>query len=372
MPTRKTTILIVDDTRLNVQIIKSDLEDEGYNILSSENGTDALRIAETENPDLILLDIMMPGMDGFEVCKILKEKDNTKDIPIIFLTARSEPKDVIKGFQLGAVDYLRKPFEVSELLVRVKTHVRLKHLQHNLEDMVEERARELVAAHEELNNMHDELTFVHTKLQEAYLEIIRRLARAADYRDNETGMHIIRMSNYSAILGKAAGMEHDEYRSLMHAATMHDVGKIGIPDSVLLKPGKLTSEEFDTMKAHSSLGSKLLSGIQSKLLRMAAKIAITHHEKWDGTGYPNGLAGEDIPLEGRIAGIVDVFDALVSSRPYKKPWSVDEAIELIKNEKGKHFDPRLVDLFIENLSEILEIKEKFADSQEGKAGITGE
>ncbi|MBT4289564.1 MAG: response regulator, partial [Deltaproteobacteria bacterium] len=210
MPTRKTTILIVDDTRLNVQIIKSDLEDEGYNILSSENGTDALRIAETENPDLILLDIMMPGMDGFEVCKILKEKDNTKDIPIIFLTARSEPKDVIKGFQLGAVDYLRKPFEVSELLVRVKTHVRLKHLQHNLEDMVEERARELVAAHEELNNMHDELTFVHTKLQEAYLEIIRRLARAADYRDNETGMHIIRMSNYSAILGKAAGMEHDE------------------------------------------------------------------------------------------------------------------------------------------------------------------
>ncbi|MBT4286877.1 MAG: HD domain-containing protein, partial [Deltaproteobacteria bacterium] len=162
------------------------------------------------------------------------------------------------------------------------------------------------------------------------------------------------------------------YRSLMHAATMHDVGKIGIPDSVLLKPGKLTSEEFDTMKAHSSLGSKLLSGIQSKLLRMAAKIAITHHEKWDGTGYPNGLAGEDIPLEGRIAGIVDVFDALVSSRPYKKPWSVDEAIELIKNEKGKHFDPRLVDLFIENLSEILEIKEKFADSQEGKAGITGE
>lgn len=364
MPAKKATILIVDDTKLNIQVIKSNLEDNGYNILLSETGEAALSIASEKKPDLILLDVMMPGMDGFEVCSILKGQESTKDIPIIFLTARSEPEDIIKGFKLGAVDYLRKPFEVSELLVRVQTHIKLKNLQHNLEDMVQERAQELVEAHNELNEMHDELTFVHTKLQEAYLEIIRRLARAADYRDNETGMHIIRMSNYSAILGKAAGMELKDYRSLMHAASMHDVGKIGIPDAVLLKPGKLTESEFETMKTHSTLGSKLLSGIQSKVLSMAAKIAITHHEKWDGSGYPNGLVGEEIPIEGRIAGIVDVFDALISKRPYKKAWSVDEAVKLIKSEKGKHFDPRLVDLFLENLPEILKIKEEFADSNE--------
>jgi putative two-component system response regulator len=361
-PIKKTTILVVDDTEVNLRLVKSCLNNQGFDVLLAESGKDALKVLEGEIPDLILLDIMMPDMDGFEVCKLLKEKESTKNIPVIFLTAKSDPDDVVEGFRFGAVDYLKKPFNVSELLARVNTHVKLKNLQHHLEDMVEERAQEVVEAHKELNTMHEELAFVHKKLQEAYVEIIRRLARAAEYRDNETGMHIMRMSHYSALLGKAAGMAKEEYRSLMHAATMHDVGKIGIPDAVLLKPGKLTNEEFDTMKEHSSLGEKLLSGIQSKVLSMAAKIAITHHEKWDGSGYPNGLAGEKIPLEGRISGIVDVFDALVSERPYKTRWPVDNAVELLKAEKGKHFDPRLVDLFIENLPEILEIQKNFTDS----------
>lgn len=363
MATTKATILVVDDNTGNTQLVKKSLSKEGFHILLAGSGKDALKIIDEEMPDLILLDIMMPYMDGFEVCKILKGKEITRDIPIIFLTAKTGPEDIVKGFQLGAVDYLRKPFEISELTVRVRNHIMLKNLHHNLESMVEERSKEVIKAHEKLNNVHKELTFVHTKLQEAYLEIIRRLARAAEYKDSETGMHIIRMSHYSAILGRAAGMKPEDYRSLMHAATMHDVGKIGIPETILLKPEKLTREEFDTMKKHSSLGSELLSGIQSKVLSMAAKIAITHHEKWDGSGYPNGLAGEEIPLEGRIAGIVDVFDALVSERHYKKPWTVDEAVELLKDEKGKHFDPGLVDMFLENLPEIMEIKEKFADDK---------
>ena len=333
-------ILVIDDGLVNSRFVGTILKEHGYTPIYAENGSDGLIMTLKEQPDLILLDIMMPGMDGFEVCKRLKSSEITRDIPVIFLTTKSDSEDVVAGFEIGAADYISKPFQAGELLARVKTQVKLKTLQHNLEEAVDSRTVELKAAHEELFETHNDLTFVHTKLQEVYLEMIRRLARAADFRDNETGMHIFRMSNYSAILGKAAGLnEH----------------------SILLKPGKLTKEEFEAMKEHCEIGKKLLSNIKSKVVNMAATIAITHHEKWNGLGYPYGLKGEEIPLEGRIACIVDVFDALVSERPYKKPWTVDDAVALLIKEKGQHFDPRLVDLFVENLPEILAVREKFED-----------
>lgn len=358
---RQAKILVIDDGMINRRFVGAILQEEGYHPIYAENGSDGLIMVLKEQPDLILLDIMMPGMSGFEVCKKLKASQDTQDIPVIFLSTKSDSEDVVTGFEMGAADYIVKPFQAGELLARVKTQVKLKTLQHDLERAVEIRTMELQATNEELFETHNDLTFVHTKLQEVYLEMIRRLARAADFRDNETGMHIFRMSNYSAILGKAAGLNEQECRSLLHASTMHDVGKIGIPDAILLKPGKLTSDEFQTMKEHCEIGKKLLSDINSNVVNMAASIAVSHHEKWNGRGYPYGLKGEEIPLEGRIAGIVDVFDALVSERPYKKPWSVEDAVALLIEEKGEHFDARLVDLFVDNLPEVLAVREKFED-----------
>ncbi|ETR72843.1 MAG: hypothetical protein OMM_01400 [Candidatus Magnetoglobus multicellularis str. Araruama] len=199
------------------------------------------------------------------------------------------------------------------------------------------------------------------EILESKLDIINRLARAAEYRDNETGMHVLRMSHYSYLLAKAAGLEEDHCKNIFHAAAMHDVGKIGIPDNILLKPARLTEAEFAHMKSHTIIGGRLLEGGNSDLLKMAYDIAMTHHEKWNGRGYPNKLSGDNIPIEGRISAVCDVFDALTSERPYKKEWPVQDAIDEIVNQKGEHFDPYLVDLFIANLDDILAIKKRFAD-----------
>jgi len=341
------TILAVDDQPVNLKILKKRLLIENYPILTANNGKQALKMIEESKPDLILLDVMMPEMSGFEVCKILKSNPETRSIPIIFLTAKAEPEDIVEGFNLGAVDYVSKPFNHTELISRIKTHTELKRLQSNLEQAVEERTKQL-------NNALDELRGAH-------YETIKRLARAADYRDNETGMHIFRMSHYSRILGEAMGMSDEESEQLQHASAVHDIGKIGIPDKILLKQGKLDQEEFEIIKTHSAIGAALLSDIDSDLCQLAEKIALTHHEKWNGKGYPNGISGDDIPLEGRIAAVADVFDALTSVRPYKKAWTVDDAINLLIQEKGQHFDPKIVDLFVENKSKILEIKRKYAE-----------
>jgi len=350
----KPSILIVDDQPTNIQILGKRLQFEKYSIMAAMNGRNALEMVEERKPDLILLDIMMPEMSGFEVCEILKKNPKTQSIPIIFLTAKTDPEDIVKGFNLGAVDYVSKPFNYAELLSRIRTHTELKRLQDNLEMAVADRTKKL---HDAL----DELKIFHNQLRGAHYETIKRLARAADFRDNETGMHIQRMSHYSRILGKAMGMNADDCEQLQHASAVHDIGKIGIPDGILLKPGKLDKEEFEIMKTHSFIGAQLLSDIDSDLCRLAEKIALTHHEKWNGKGYPNGISGTDIPLEGRIAAVSDVFDALTSVRPYKTAWSVDDAIQLLIREKGNHFDPEIVDLFIDNKLKILEIKNKYAD-----------
>ena len=341
------TILVVDDIPTNIRILEKKLLKENYTIISANSGKAALEMVEKNKPDLILLDVMMPHMSGFEVCKILKSNPKTKSIPIIFLTARVESEAIVTGLNAGAVDYVAKPFNHAELLSRIKTHTELKRLQDNLEQAVEDRTKKL-------NNALNELQMAHN-------ETIQRLARAADYRDNETGMHILRMGHYSRILGKALGMSDEESVALQNASVVHDIGKIGIPDHILLKPGRLDKEEFDIMKTHSAIGAELLSGIDSDLCRLAEIIALTHHEKWNGKGYPKGLSGTDIPVEGRIAAVADVFDALTSERPYKTAWSVEDAINLLIKEKGQHFDAEIVDLFLENIPEILEIKSRFAE-----------
>jgi len=351
---KKPTILIVDDQPVNLQVLEKRLSMADYPTMSAINGKIALEMVEEKKPDLILLDVMMPELSGFEVCEILKGNPKTQSIPIIFLTAKTEPEDIVKGFNMGAVDYVSKPFNHAELLSRIKTHTELKRLQDNLELAVAHRTKEL-------NNAHDELKIAHNQLQDAHYETIKRLARAADYRDNETGMHILRMSHYSRILGKAIGMTDEDSNQLQHASAVHDIGKIGIPDAILLKPGKLDQEEFEMMKTHSVIGAKLLADIDSDLCRLAEIIALTHHEKWNGKGYPNGISGSDIPLEGRIVAVADVFDALTSVRPYKNAWPVEDAINLLIREKGQHFDPEIVDLFLENKQEILEIKRKYAE-----------
>ena len=342
-------ILLVDDTPANLKILVAVLKQD-YKLAVATNGRDAIAEARSSSPpDLILLDIMMPDMDGYEVLKRLQADDHTRHIPVIFVTALSEEADQHNGFEMGAVDYIIKPISPKIVKARVHNHLALKHHRDHLEKMVSEKTRQL----------HD-TTF----------EIVNRLARAAEYRDNETGMHISRMSRFCAILGRALGMSEEECELIHHAASMHDVGKIGIPDNILLKPGKLDKHEFDIMKTHTVIGAELLSGHESNLLQTAAVIAHTHHEKFDGTGYPQGLSGTDIPIYGRITSICDVFDALTSERPYKKAWSVDEAVEELIKCKNSHFDPELVDLFIHELPSILEIMENYADNETNGVEMT--
>jgi len=356
MQQKDPTILIVDDVPTNINVLTKILQINHYYILSAFNGKSAIKMTKDHNPDLILLDIMMPDMSGFEVCEQLKSSPDTQSIPIIFLTSKNEPEDIVYGFKLGAVDYIPKPFNSAELLSRIKTHTELKRLQTNLEKAVADRTTKLSETLEELKSTHN-------KLQEVYFEMIKRLALASDYRDNETGMHISRMSHYSRILAQAYGLDNEYCHKLFHASAMHDVGKIGIPDAILLKPGKLNEEEFEIMKTHTTIGGKILADIDSDLCHMAEIIALTHHEKWNGKGYPEGISGENIPIEGRICAICDVFDALTSVRPYKNAWSVEDAMNLLIKEKGKHFDPKIVDIFVENLPQIIEIKKKYEEKK---------
>lgn len=323
----KPTILVVDDEPANLRVLKHLLGDQ-YALAFAKNGAEALRVAETQLPDLILLDVMMPGMTGFEVCKALKEKPLTRAIPVIFVTALSEEQDETEGFAVGGVDYITKPISPSVVKARVKTHL------------------SLVQADE---------------LKRTRLQVIQRLGRAAEYKDNETGMHVLRMSHYAKVLALAYGFSEDQSDTLLHAAPMHDIGKIGIPDHIMLKPGKLTDEEFAVMKTHPQIGAEILGEEDSELLRIAKSVAMTHHEKWDGSGYPKGLQGEAIPVEGRIVAVADVFDALTSKRPYKEAWSVEKTLAVMKSEAGKHFEPYLIELLEQNLEDILAIKERWKE-----------
>jgi len=340
-------ILIVDDQPANVTLIEKMLDIDGYqNVISTTDPTQAETMYVEQSSDLVLLDLNMPVMDGYQVLARIREVDPDYP-PIIVLTAQSDRESRIKALDIGARDFLAKPFDRVELMTRIRNmlEVRImakavKNQNKILDSKVKERTQEL-------NNTR--------------LEVIRRLGRAAEYRDDLTGFHIIRMSRYSQLLALATGMSEDEAENILNASPMHDIGKIGIPDNVLLKPGKLDAEEWRIMKTHVDIGVEILSGSDSVLMNMAAEIAQNHHEKWDGSGYPCGLKGEAIPLTGRVVAVADVFDALTTARPYKKAWEIEDAVNFLKEQSGQHFDPKLVELFIEILPEILKIREQYAE-----------
>ncbi|CAK0773530.1 putative two-component system response regulator [Gammaproteobacteria bacterium] len=334
---RHSRILIVDDDPSNITTMAGVLPDD-YQLIVATNGLDALETAASEQPDLILLDVNMPAMDGYEVCRKLKENPALCEVPVIFLTALNEVKDEQKGLELGAVDYMTKPVNPPILRSRVKTQLALYHQTRILEQQVAERTADLVKTRR---------------------QIILRLSRAAEYRDNDTGNHVIRMSHYARLIAQAGAQDEKFVDLLYNVAPMHDVGKIGIPDNILLKPGKLDPEEWTIMCQHPVIGAEIIGHHQDELLQMAYDVALSHHEKWDGSGYPHQRQGTEIPLAARIVAISDVFDALTSDRPYKKAWSIEAAVRTIEEGSGQHFDPQWVPHFRAALPEILRIKDEF-------------
>ena len=341
----KNRILLVDDMPANLMLLSDLLQDE-YNISVATNGTEALALAAAENrPDLILLDVMMPEMDGYEVCKRLKCSKRTKNIPVLFVTAMNEVEDETHGLELGAVDYISKPICPSIVKQRVRNHMSLHLHQEHLDTLVEERTRQL---------------------KDGYIDTIYRLTLASEFKDKETGDHIKRISHYTRMLADHTGMGKDFCEKIYHASPMHDIGKVAIPDSILLKPAALSADEWEVMKTHTEIGAKMLSDSLSPFLQMGVDIAHYHHERWDGSGYPKGLRGEEIPLTARIMNIVDQYDALRSSRPYKEGFSHERALKIMLGGDGRtlpqHFDPTLINVFIRIADRFAEIFDRDAVS----------
>ncbi|HNW81425.1 MAG TPA: response regulator [bacterium] len=342
----KPNIMIVDDKPENLKLLSEMLKDKGYRIRTLPSGNLALKAVEVEIPDLILLDINMPGLNGYEVCEILKNDIRFSKIPVIFLSALSGTDDKVKAFQSGGVDYVSKPFQIDEVNARIETHLSLRNLQlklenqnKNLEEIVREQVREI---------------------SEGQMATILAMTKLAEQRDDDTGHHIDRTSEFCRMLAKGArdrGLYADKIDdifidNIFHASPLHDIGKVAIPDAVLLKPGKLTPEEFEIMKTHTNLGARYLNTVlnrfpKNSFIKTGVKIAISHHEKWNGSGYPVGTSGSKIQLEGRIMAIADVYDALRSKRVYKDAFSHEKSRAIILEGRGSHFDPNLVDVFMD-------------------------
>ena len=332
-------ILIVDDQQTNCKLLELIVRREGYECCCVNDGVKAFEALKQYDADLMLVDVMMPNMDGFELTRRLKADERTRGIPVILVSALDDRKSCLKVLESGAEDFVSKPVDGMELITRVRNLLRLKelndllsHHRQNLEIQVRNRTQEL---------------------RETRLDVVRCLGRAVELRNHDTGKHIKRMSKYGQLIAQAAGLGDETAELILHASALHDIGKMGIPDSILLKPGPLTDDEWKIMKAHTTFGFQILNAENNNaLMEMARIIALSHHEKWDGSGYPNGLKREKIPIEARIAALSDVFDALTSERPYKQAWSVEKAVFEINRQRDKLFDPRLVDVFNELLPEI--------------------
>jgi putative two-component system response regulator len=356
----KPTILCVDDTPANLYLLVELLKGT-YRVKTATNGAQALHIVAASPPDLILLDVMMPGMDGYEVCRRLKGDSTHRDIPILFLTAKTQAEDEAFGLNLGAADYIHKPISPPILLARIHHHLKIK--QYN--DLLEGRNQWL---EEEVSRR---ITQLH-RMQEATIHVITTVA---EFRDEETGNHIRRTQEYMRLIVDEMSRfaEHaDELTAerriqIINSAPLHDVGKVAIPDTILLKPGRLTAEEFEIMKSHSIRGYEILSQAMKNLsdtggfLETARQIARSHHEKWDGSGYPDGLSGTSIPLPARMMAVADVYDAVRSERPYKKGMSHAEAFAILHNGSGSHFDPRIVGVFLCFDDQVQQIREQWTD-----------
>jgi len=321
-------VLLCDDELMNRKVASKILKKEGFDVVEAVNGKEALEVLKTTEVSLILMDLMMPEMDGYEATEIIKNDEKLSHIPLIIISALSDREAITRGLKLGANEYISKPFDLTEFILRVKNAIRMGELQNHKNEK----------------------------------EIIYILAKTAEYRDNETSMHTVRVGEMAAFIAKEFGWNQEQVELIRLAAPMHDIGKVGIADAILLKPGKLTDEEFTLMKEHSIIGYSILSQKSTPLLQMAAEIAYTHHEKYNGKGYPRGLLRDTIPLSGAIVAVVDVFDALLSKRPYKEPFSVEKTMEIITQDSGEHFNPDVVAVFVKNLDSILSIREHLADA----------
>ncbi|WP_347985806.1 HD domain-containing phosphohydrolase [Methylomonas sp. AM2-LC] len=341
-------ILIVDDVAENIQLAMNILQEDDYEFSFADSGEKAITLINENNVvfDLILLDIMMPGKDGFQICKEIKSLPNCQDVPVIFLSAKTDVDSITKGFECKGVDYISKPFHASELLARVRTHLEL----YGAKKILKTQNVKL-----EIKSQVERLRLL-TELEQNQKEMIYILTEVMESTSDETGKHIKRMAELSRLLAKLYPSLNDEdIDTIFNAAPMHDIGKIMIPAEILHKPGRYTDAEFEVMKQHSGLAYQLLSRSPRKLMKAAAIIAHEHHEKWDGSGYPRGLKGADIHIYGRIVALADVFDALTHSRRYKNAWSITEAVDYIKSLSGSHFDPELVDIFIQHIDEFIAI-----------------
>lgn len=353
METRK-RILVVDDDEQNLRVMSWILRASGYDVLNASNGIEAIATCRRERPDLVLLDIVMPEMDGIEACSLLKADAELTGIPVVVVTALTDRGSKVKSLQACANDFLTKPVDRTELTLRVRNLLKVK----EFEDFLRRHAEIL---EEEVRRRTFELEKMHGDMKESYLETIYRLTLAAEYRDEDTATHVRRISYYCRLLSEHLD-ETEEFAEIMfYASPMHDVGKIGIPDSILLKPRQLTQEEFEIMKRHTTIGAKIIGNSQSEYLKAAEIIALTHHERWDGTGYPRGLKGKEIPLSGRIMNLVDQYDSLRSRRPYKPGFDHERTFDIISKGDGRtqpgHFDPQVLEAFVqvsERFNEIFE------------------
>jgi putative two-component system response regulator len=341
-------ILIVDDVSDNIQVAMNILKEESYTFSFASDGQEAIDLISTDTVvfDLILLDIMMPKINGYDVCSAIKKMDHAKETPVIFLTAKADADAIAKGFEVGGVDYIVKPFHANELLARVKTHIELSESKKQLKKH----------AVEVENKAALQAVRLALEIEENQCEMIYILMEVMESTSDETGQHIRRVAETSKLLAqKTPYLSEEEVNIIFLASPMHDIGKIAIPKEILHKPGKLTDEEMTIMKTHAEKGAALLKNSKRRLTASASIIAHQHHEKWDGSGYPNGLKGDDIHIFGRIVALADVFDALTHKRQYKDAWTIDDAVDYIKENSGSHFDPSLVKILVDNLPEFLDI-----------------
>lgn len=351
-------VLVVDDDQNNREILRMLITGLGHRPDAACSGEEALEKLKM-GPDLVLMDVMMPGMDGFETTRKIREDPDFGDVPIIMVTALTSREDRLRAVEAGANDFVTKPVDRVELRIRSASLLKMKEAQ----DTIKRHRCELEATVERrtaaLKQALEDMAEARRRTQQAHLDTIFRLALASEFKDGDTGAHIQRIGDVAALLAESLGMDSRDVKILRYACPMHDVGKIGVPESILGKPGKLSVEEWDIMKQHTVVGARLLEGSPSEFLQVGEVIARSHHEKWDGTGYPEGLAADNIPIWGRICAIADVFDALTSDRPYREAIPSHEALDTIKAGRGSHFDPQLVDLFVDKFDDILRIQEKY-------------
>jgi putative two-component system response regulator len=362
--------MIVDDEPINVKLVRKYLVLEGYqNFILTTDSREVMTLVDRDEPDLVLLDVMMPHVSGLDILASIRASERWRHLPVIILTAASDQNTKRRANELGVSDFLAKPIDPAELVPRIRNVLLVKQHYDHLQKYSEQLEAEVLRR--------------TAQLARSRQEVIHCLARAAEFRDDDTGRHVCRVGRFARLIGEELGWKGEQLEMLEQAAQLHDIGKIGIPDSILLKPGKLGPEEMEIMQKHSAfgkkitqslpnhemnvlrghaeLGSRLLQSTESPILALAATIAISHHEKWDGTGYPLGLAGEDIPLPGRITAVADVFDALSSKRPYKPPFPAEKCFELLQEGRGQHFDPTVLDAFFARRKDIIETQIRFAD-----------